>query len=306
MTLANKRTGRRSHPASVAGRRVRASKQRSEPSGPRRPNSVPVCSARVVKGVTEGEPPRLYIASRLRRARRPDRRPDRTGCQHTLTRTTAPTTNCPPRPRPATAQRLRQLDAPTRSMRTPTSRSPRSPQRTAVARSGVTRKPPSWRSSSTATEPAWSVPATRSTSSGGKRGDTVAETITASSGDYARSTAPLSSWLGDTYKLHIGFKREPREGHSRTQARLRTQRPREGEGRSVPPQRLDTYAFFGSDLKTIAAAVAAGLSVGALVAQRRALSEVDSDMQPESTDKSTDFAGESHRRRQLQPERGGE
>jgi len=278
MTLANERTGRRSHPASVAGRRVRASKQRSEPSGPRRPNSVLVCSARVVKGVTEGEPPRLYIVSRLRRARRPDRRPDGTGCQQKLTRTTARTTNCPPRPRPATAQRPRQLDAPNLSMRTPTSRSPRSPQRTAVARSGVTRKPPSWRSSSTDTGPAWSVPATRSTSSVGKRGETVERTTTPESCDYDPSTTTRSGSASDTYKLHIGFNRESRKEQGRTKAKLHAKRPGEDRGGRFHPERLDTYVFSRLRCKSTAVALAAGVSIGADVGLRRAFCEVIPDM----------------------------
>jgi hypothetical protein len=140
----------------------------------------------------------------------------------------------------------------------------------------------------------------------GKRGETVVVNITSPSSDYDRPSSLLRSWLSDTYKLHIGFKGQPREGHTRTQARLRTQRPREGRGGRFRPYGLDTCAFFGSDLKTIAAPVAAGLSVGALVAQRRALSEVYSDMQPKSTDETTHFDEESHRERQLHPERGSE
>lgn len=284
MTLANERTGRRTHPPSCHRSRVRASKQRSEPSGPRRPNSVPVCSARVVKGVSEGKPPRLYIVSRLRRARRPDRRPDRTGCQQKLTRTTAPTTNCPPRPRPATAQRPRQLDAPTRSMRTPTSRSPRSPQRTAVARSGVTKKMLSWRSLSTATGLAWSVPATRSTSSAGKRGDTVEWTTAPPSCDYAPSTPARSGWVGDTYKLHVGFKSYSRQEHGRTNAKLSTKGLREGRGGRFHPEGLVTYAFSRLRCKSTAASIAASLYNGAGVARRRVSSERDSTMNPDNSD----------------------
>jgi len=71
------------------------------------------------------------------------------------------------------------------------------------------------------------------------------------------------------------------------QARLHTQRPREDAGRSIPPQRLDTYVFSGSDLKSFSVAVAAGVSYGAFVApRRRARSEVIQQMQPDNSDES--------------------
>lgn len=75
------------------------------------------------------------------------------------------------------------------------------------------------------------------------------------------------------------------------QARLRTQRPREDAARSVPRQTgLDTYVFFGSDLKSFSVAVAAGISYGAFVAsRRRAHSEVIKRMQPDNSDESIEF-----------------
>ena len=70
------------------------------------------------------------------------------------------------------------------------------------------------------------------------------------------------------------------------QARLGTQRPGEDAGRSIPPQSgLDTYVFFGSDLKSFSVAPATGVSYGAFVAsRRRAHSEVIQRMQPDNSD----------------------
>jgi hypothetical protein len=89
------------------------------------------------------------------------------------------------------------------------------------------------------------------------------------------------------------------------QARLHIQRPGEDAGRSIPPQSgLDTYVFFGSELKSIVAAVAASISYGDFVApQRRAHSEVILHMQP---DTSSENALEAQQRPEprLHPERG--
>jgi len=89
--------------------------------------------------------------------------------------------------------------------------------------------------------------------------------------------------------------------HWTRQARLHTQRPREDAGRSIPPQRLDTYVFSGSGLKSFSVAAAAGVSYGAFVAlRRRARSEVIQRMQPDISDEST----EHHERAAARPFRG--
>ena len=89
------------------------------------------------------------------------------------------------------------------------------------------------------------------------------------------------------------------------QARLHTQRPREDAGRSVPPQRLDTYVFSGSELKGIVAAVAAAVSYGVVVApRRRAHSEVILQMQPDNSDGTRELDGQSQPGFWLHRERG--
>mgnify|MGYP006993519120 CR=1 FL=1 len=81
------------------------------------------------------------------------------------------------------------------------------------------------------------------------------------------------------------------------QARLHTQRPGEDAGRSIPPHWLDTYVFFGSDLKSFSVAVAAGVSYGVFVApRRRARSEVIQRMQPDSSGESIEFQEDTSER----------
>lgn len=207
------------------------------------------------------------------RIHRPKRRLDRTKCQQRATPTTAPTTaptsNHPQRTRTASPRQLRQLHT------TPIpSISSRSHQLTAAALGGAGRPKTSRRSLSIATGAAWSARPTCHASLSGKRGDIVRCFTTPLSHDYEPPTHIQNSCLSDTYKLHIGFKRDSRQGHGRTNAKLSTKGLREGRGGQFHPKGLDTYAFSRHRCKSTAVAIAAGVCIGADVGQRRALCEV--------------------------------